>query len=442
MSARSLLVQFCALPLALFSQTDRIRVYFNQDTDPAVSSGTLAISLHQAMDDTIEAYIDAAQYTIDVAVYNANDYSIIDALNDAEDRGVQVRYIAEATNSNTALDDLSATIPVLFRTDGEGSGMHDKFMSIDADHADIAWLWTGSTNWTQNGLFDDYNNMVFIQDQALALAYRTEFEEMWGGTGPQPDVANSKFGADKSDNTPHSFNVDGVAIECYFSPSDGTTAHIADAIDNAEHSARAALFAFTNEDLGNALLDAHQRPSTIVQIDLEDAIYPGTEGWYLESNGVDVATHNTDEVQLHHKYAIIDEGSTDDPLVITGSHNWSWYAETINDENTLIIHDATVANLFYQEWHARRNDVVGVRAMERTAQALPLMPSIASEEVLLLCHAGGELVFRDAIGRCILRERVGAGKQHVRVGDWPDGPYSVTLSTAVEQRTARLIVAH
>lgn len=130
-------------------------------------------------------------------MYNANDFSIIAALNEAEDRGVLVRYISEGTNSNDGLDNLSSTIPVLFRTDGEGSGMHDKFMSIDADHADIAWLWTGSTNWTKNGLFGDYNNMVFIQDQALALAYRTEFEE-----GEAPDPSPKRPTADSARTRP------------------------------------------------------------------------------------------------------------------------------------------------------------------------------------------------------------------------------------------------
>lgn len=236
--------------------------------------------------------------------------------------------------------------------------------------------------------------------------------------------------------------MDGVTIECYFSPSDGTTARILDAIDEADHSARAALFAFTNEDIGSALLDAHQRPGTIVQIDLEDAIYPGTEGWYVESNGVDVATHNTDDVQLQHKYAIIDEGATDDPLVITGNHNWSWYAETINDENTLIIHDATVANLFYQEWHARRNDVVGVAE----AAARPFMPfitpSIASDAILVRSDLVGEMVIHDAVGRCVHRESTRTGIQRISVDGWPEGQYSVTLSSCAGQRIARFIVAH
>jgi hypothetical protein len=39
------------------------------------------------------------------------------------------------------------------------------------------------------------------------------------------------------------------------------------------------------------------------------------------------------------------------PTVLTGSHNWTTEAETYNDENTIIIHDSTVANLFYQAFH-------------------------------------------------------------------------------------------
>lgn len=40
--------------------------------------------------------------------------------------------------------------------------------------------------------------------------------------------------------------------------------------------------------------------------------------------------------------------SNSDPLVLTGSHNWSTSAETKNDENTLIVHDANIANQYFQ----------------------------------------------------------------------------------------------
>jgi len=50
----------------------------------------------------------------------------------------------------------------------------------------------------------------------------------------------------------------------------------------------------------------------------------------------------------------VDQSNTSsDPLVFTGSHNWSNSADGENDENTLIIHDATIANVYYQEFVER-----------------------------------------------------------------------------------------
>jgi len=53
---------------------------------------------------------------------------------------------------------------------------------------------------------------------------------------------------------------------------------------------------------------------------------------------------------LHSKYMIIDQSSTaSDPLVWTGSHNWSDAANVSNDENSIVIHDAAISNLFFQD---------------------------------------------------------------------------------------------
>jgi len=57
---------------------------------------------------------------------------------------------------------------------------------------------------------------------------------------------------------------------------------------------------------------------------------------------------------MHHKYLIVDNSDpSSDPLLLTGSHNWSSSAEYRNDENTLIVHDATIANIYYQEFTER-----------------------------------------------------------------------------------------
>ncbi len=70
-------------------------------------------------------------------------------------------------------------------------------------------------------------------------------------------------------------------------------------------------------------------------------------------DGMDVKKDSVSGL-LHHKYMIIDaDNPRSDPIVITGSHNWTAAADSSNDENTLIIHDANVANEFYQEFRAR-----------------------------------------------------------------------------------------
>ncbi len=62
----------------------------------------------------------------------------------------------------------------------------------------------------------------------------------------------------------------------------------------------------------------------------------------------------------HHKYAIIDASySEKQPVVITGSHNWSNSAENDNDENTLIIFDPMIANQYLQEFKKRYNEAGG-----------------------------------------------------------------------------------
>ncbi|MEO8591074.1 MAG: phospholipase D-like domain-containing protein [Flavobacteriales bacterium] len=421
-----------------------ITVYFNQTVDNSVATGALAIDLGGAIDDTLSAYIDRAQSTIAYAVYNTTTNSIVTALNDAYDRGVQVRVIAEGSNSNTALANLIAAIPRLYRTDGLGSGMHDKFLAIDADVPDAAHLITGSTNSTNQGFFEDANNLVIVRDQALTRAYREEFNEMWGSSGATPNVGNSRFGADKTDNTPHLFNVNGSLIESSFSPSDGTTARIAHAIHTADEHIEFALFAFTSSLLADALIDeqAQGRPVRgVLDTDQLDA-------WlmqYLVDGNIDVHTDGDVDGLLHHKYAIVDRDVPGgDPLVITGSHNWSYTAETINDENILIIHNAEVANLYYQEWNARWGLAVGARELTNDPGTLIVAPNPVNDVLHLLMNvASGEpttLMVLDAAGRTVIAER-SSTKRQLDTSALAEGSYTLVLRTDARTTCAHFIIA-
>ena len=338
------------------TSSGKIRLCFNNSVDTSVATIENAQFSGVYTNDSIKSYIDKAMNSLDIAVYNHSDAMITSAINDAYERGVRVRYITCESTATMALGSLNNNIPVLERPEGMGI-MHNKFIIIDVDIADSSWVLSGSTNWTSEQIFNDPNHIIMVQDQSVAKAYELEFNEMWGSDGDEPDATNSKFGNDKSNNTPHNFIVNGSEFEVYFSPSDNTTLNISNALKSADEEINFALLVFTNNQLGNTIVEKQNEGVNVSGI-IEQINTQGSEYEYLLDQGVNVMSHQGFGDSFHHKYCIVDHTNTDsDPLVITGSHNWSGVAETNNDENTMIIHDANITNQFYQEFYARVNEL-------------------------------------------------------------------------------------
>ena len=338
------------------TSSGKIRLCFNNSVDTSVATIENAQFSGVYTNDSIKSYIDKAMNSLDIAVYNHSDAMITSAINDAYERGVRVRYITCESTATMALGSLNNNIPVLERPEGMGI-MHNKFIIIDVDIADSSWVLSGSTNWTSEQIFNDPNHIIMVQDQSVAKAYELEFNEMWGSDGDEPDATNSKFGNDKSNNTPHNFIVNGSEFEVYFSPSDNTTLNISNALKSADEEINFALLVFTNNQLGNTIVEKQNEGVNVSGI-IEQINTQGSEYEYLLDQGVNVMSHQGFGDSFHHKYCIVDHANTDSyPLVITGSHNWSGVAETNNDENTMIIHDANITNQFYQEFYARVNEL-------------------------------------------------------------------------------------
>ena len=333
-----------------------VRAYFNKSVDNSVAIIEDAQNIGVTMNDTIKAYIDKAQHTLDIAIYNHSDALITTAINDAYDRGVVVRYLSCATTSSLAIGNLNPSIPVFEKPNGTGI-MHNKFLIVDANITDSCWLLTGSTNWTNAQLFDDPNNLIAIQDQSIARTFEIEFNEMWGSELALADSSNAAFGSSKKNNTPHQFLVNGSAMEVYFSPSDNTTDRIIDAIQTTNDELNFALLVFTNNDLRWAIEDLHNSGVTVQGV-IEDINTIGSDYQYLLDAGVDVRSHLGINDDFHHKYCIVDHAiASSDPTLITGSHNWSAAAENDNDENTIIYHNQNIANQYYQEFIERFNEL-------------------------------------------------------------------------------------
>ena len=268
-----------------------------------------------------------------------------------------MRWIYDGSQANTGLSLLNPGIHTFGSPTTSSFGiMHHKFVVIDANspNPNDAVVSTGSEDWGVTQLNSAPNNILFIQDSALAHAYQNQFNMMWGGSGDLPDALLSKFGPDKTDLGAHIFTIGGKTIELYFSPSDHTDSHIQSCINSANTDLYFGVFTFTKNTDASAIVSRHAAgvytPGIVDQNSTTGAAYPiltAGLGTLLKTfTGAGALVY-------HNKMVIVDPSNAcSDPMVLTGSHNWTASADTKNDENTLIIHNDTIANIYYQSFYA------------------------------------------------------------------------------------------
>ncbi|MFZ4520195.1 MAG: phospholipase D-like domain-containing protein [Bacteroidales bacterium] len=341
------------------TSTGNIKTYFSRPVDTTVANGgPKAIQIYRAVDDTCIAYISRAKQSIDIAIYNFNVEGISNiaaALNAAFARGVKVRVVTDGGTNNSAIPTLVAGIGKIGRPVTTGI-MHNKFMVIDGQSAnqDDPIVWTGSCNWTDQNVNTDANNILFIQDASLAKVYTLEFNEMFGSTTTTPNATNAKFGPAKSDNTPHELIIGGNRVEVFFSPSDGVNQQIVNHLATANSDIEIGTMLITRKIISDAIIARKNAGVTakviISSISTSDATVVADLGASL-GNYFRVYS---EQGLLHSKVMILDQSNAaSDPLVWTGSHNWSDAANVSNDENSIVIHNAAVSNLYYQEFKKR-----------------------------------------------------------------------------------------
>ncbi len=420
-----------------------IYVYFNNPVDTSYKLNTPAHYVNQALADTVIAYINRAKNTIDIAIYNMdNDNGIVTALNNAYGRGVQVRLIAGEGVNSTAYGQLNIGVGNKKKAPPSSQSygiMHNKFVVIDAEAtvpAD-AYVITGSTNFTNNQINRDPNNMVIFQDQAMARSFAIEFEEMWKGS----------FGADKADNTPHQFVVGGREVELYFSPSDNTEEHIKKLIKASEKELYFILLIWTRYGLAYDIRDQIRDYGTFAAGIVEDTssssfpfniVAPEMNGRMLVDNKSWI---------MHHKYAISDPQFADkEPMVLTGSHNWSTAANTRNDENTVIIHDQDISRQFLQEFAARFREAGGgdlliVTGVEALAGIdLRIFPNPVRNT--LFVESSGPLNYRiyNMSGR-LMSGGTFNGSGQLGLSEFPAGLYLLKAENGKGTATLRFMIA-
>ena len=141
------------------------------------------------------------------------------------------------------------------------------------------------------------------------------------------------------------------SIDVYFSLVDGPEAAIIEQLNKAQKSIDIAMYYFTDRDLANAVIDAHNRGVKVrVYLDKDQREAKYSKSRYLAKHGISIRYSDNPYV-MHHKFCVIDS-----EVVITGSYNWTASAGERNNENLLVIRDPPIASRYEQEFNRLWNE--------------------------------------------------------------------------------------
>ncbi|MEI5585487.1 MULTISPECIES: phospholipase D-like domain-containing protein [unclassified Agromyces] len=309
------------------------------------------------LDAAVRDFIDDAQHVLAIAVQELDSRSIAESIVDARARGVRVRLILEgdylgevraipdpwnapgAHDENRLISSALLKSKVDLVTDLNPSIFHQKFIVRDPGRPRAAVL-TGSTNFTLTdtgtnattgrGSGQNLNHVVVLHGQRAATAYLREFERMRSGT----------FGAlrERVEARPSEFGLPLVRVKPLFAPRHGPEMEIMKQMLKAARTVDFAMFTFAQssgiDDTMIRLRPQLDRIRGVLDRDQGAAAWAATKGLLGGSIELHANRRGTGVRKLHHKLMVIDER-----LLIVGSFNYTEPANTLNDENIIVIGD-------------------------------------------------------------------------------------------------------
>jgi phosphatidylserine/phosphatidylglycerophosphate/cardiolipin synthase-like enzyme len=301
-------------------------IYFSEPGSPA------SRSLRGGPDAALAAAIDDARFSVDMAAYRLDLWSLRDALIDAARRGVHVRLVIEGDHAAAPEVEAISRAGIEVVPDQRDPLMHHKFVVID-----LYEVWTGSMNFTLNGAYRNDNNLIRIQSSELASAYREEFEEMF---------LEKRFGALSAPDLPRDRIHTGDGwVMAYFSPDTGVAEKLDPYLASAREEIILMAFNFTSDMLADRLIERMQAGVRVAGVfESSQASNAGGEFDRLQAAGAELRLDGNPH-DMHHKVIIIDR-----KLVITGSYNFSRAAEKENDENLLLLYSPDAAGEYLIEF--------------------------------------------------------------------------------------------
>jgi len=148
-------------------------------------------------------------------------------------------------------------------------------------------------------------------------------------------------------------------VQVAFPPWDDAEALVVGAIAGARQQIFVQAFSFTSKAIARALIAAKRR-GVDVQITADrEQTFSGelTRIPDLATAGIPIWLE-VRYAAAHSKVMIIDPDSRE-PVVITGSYNWTWSAQHRNAENLVIVRrNPELTRAYVQNWERRRRDAL------------------------------------------------------------------------------------
>ncbi|BCH19667.1 hypothetical protein MesoLjLa_65180 (plasmid) [Mesorhizobium sp. L-2-11] len=268
------------------------------------------------------------------------------------------------------------------RLGGAGVVVHDRFLAPKAlahnkfvvvgrltdEKFEPAKVWTGSTNWTPTGLCTQLNNGIMLDHPRLAQRYEEQFkllidakssvsdDLLASNNAPERDI---KFGTGTVDSWFSSLGdeidikeliklVEGAQQGVFFvmfQPGNEPVRTLLRIQEEKKLYVRGVATRFTGKGLEEFKLLKAKPEDFFLDAAQDTGVEKPVGQWAVEGTAADF-TSAIGHAITHSKVLVIDPFG-DDPVVVTGSHNFSHAASAGNDENFIVIRGHKMIAMHY-----------------------------------------------------------------------------------------------
>jgi len=353
------------------------------------------------------AQASGPEYALHVAMYEFQKPELLQALVAARRRGAEIKAVyhvdkpSEADEAHTGKRNEKAVaeaglMEVCARRTRQADISHNKFVVLLKNQVQVA-VWTGSTNWTEGAFYGQLNVGHVIHDRGVAAKYERYFQLLYSDT-PRPELVRELITLNALPERAPS----GAGVWPIFSPAPQKTEQdelrviklYADICADAQSLLVCAPFALhpqlTRVLLGPASASDQKLRYMLLNMegnlgaDQQVAVVDGQPGREVSvavtlrsplhdfQNRLQAGRESFRHRGIHvHAKFIVADPLSDDPVIVTGSANFSANSTESNDENTLILRGPAytgVADIYTTEFF-RMFDSYSFRGKQQQREA-------------------------------------------------------------------------